>query len=143
MIQTKPNKPSMSSEKEEEKKTDSAANPPSRRQSKRKLTEEGDPMTKLKMYLLGAADLWDRMRKEARKQELPMADDSDMFDQLGCVSWENEDGKGVTLELQTDLSWRVYADGWEMQDDHGSEDMYYCVKHIQQLLEERGITGNK
>lgn len=128
----------MSSEKEEEKKTDGAANPP-RRQSKRKLTEESDPMTKLKSYLLGAADLWSRMRKEAKKQGLPMAHVDDVLDQLGCVSWDNGEGKGVTLELLTDLSWRVYADDYEMQDDHGREDMYHCVKHIKHLLEERGI----
>lgn len=96
-------------------------------------------MTKMKKYLLEAADLWDRMRKEAKKQGLPMADDSDMFDQLGCVSWDNEEGKGVTLELQTEFSWRVYADDYEMQDDHGSEDMFYCVQHIRHLLGERGI----
>lgn len=100
-------------------------------------------MTKLKMYLLGAADLWDRMRKEARKQGLPMAHDDDVVDQLGCVSWDNEEGKGVTLELLTNLDWRVYVDDWEMQDDYGGEDMYYCVKHIKQLLEERGIITGK
>lgn len=132
----------MSSKEEEKKKADGAANTP-KRQIKRNLEEESDPMTKVQKYLREAADLWRRMRKETKKQGLPMAHGDDVLEQLGYVTWYNEEEKGVTLELQASLTWRVYADGYKLQDDHGSEDVYNCVKHIKQLLEERGITGNK